>query len=294
MLFSKDKGTPQDRVEIMAKVSEIVEPYFSHDISSRQDKSIILLLDVMGYEGYGLFWAIVEFMHRNSLSIGEERLVAGKEYAEKVSHILNDFKLFRIENDEYISDRIQNNINKQKEKSNKAKVAANVKWMLSSLKKAHIDIFGIEPVLNDDEIKTFLNYTNKIPNLKDKLPDLLYTTQKLKFENKPDFVGSINWLLKGSNLTQMLNGGFGELKSWQAYKDSLVKKEGEHESVSTDFDIDTVSSKADAEELVLTYSTFDSVSNQFIVEKKYSGLISKFDLSKKELREKKIKRIGNE
>lgn len=278
----------------MAKVSEIVEPYFSHDISSRQDKSIILLLDDMGYEGYGLFWAIVEFMHRNSLSVGEERLVVGKEYAEKVYRILNEFKLFRVENDEYISDRIQNNINKQKEKSNKAKVAANVKWMLSSLKKAHIDIFGIEPVLNDDEVKIFLNYANKIPNLKDKLPDLLYTTQKLKFENKPDFVGSINWLLKGGNLTQMLNGGFGDLKSWQAHKDSFAKKEGEQESVSTDFDIDTVSSKAEAEELVLTYSTFDTVKNQFIVEKKYSGLISKFDLSKKELREKKIKRIGNE
>lgn len=278
----------------MAKVSEIVEPYFSHDIASRQDKSIILLLDDMGYEGYGLFWAIVEFMHRNSLSVGEERLVAGKEFAEKVTRVLNDFKLFRIEDNEYISDRILNNINKQKEKSKKASAAANAKWMLSTLKKIHIDIFGIEPVLNDDEIKTYLNYANKIPNLKDKLPDLLYTTQKLKFENKPDFVGSINWLFKGSNLTQMLNGGFGDLKNWQAHLDRLAKKEKEQKNGQANFDIDTVSSKADAEELVLIHSNFNAESNQFIVESCYAGLIDKFELSRKELREKKLERISSE
>ena len=90
----------------MAKVSEIIEPYFSHDISSRQDRNIILLLDEMGYEGYGLWWAVVEFMHRNQLKVGEERLIAGKDNAEKVKRILNDFDLFRIEDDEYVSDRI--------------------------------------------------------------------------------------------------------------------------------------------------------------------------------------------
>ncbi len=109
----------------MTKVSEIVEPYFSHDIASRQDRDIILLLDEMGYEGYGLFWAVVEFMHRNKLRVGEERLIAGKDYAEKVTHILNDFELFRIEDGEYISDRILRNINKQTEKSKKASAAIN-------------------------------------------------------------------------------------------------------------------------------------------------------------------------
>jgi len=278
----------------MAKVSEIIEPYFSHDISSRQDRSIILLIDEMGYEGYGLFWAVVEFMHRNKLRVGEERLVAGKDYADKIHQILNEFELFRISDGEYISDRILENISKQKEKSKKASAGAYAKHALSALKKAHIEVFGIEPVLNDEETKVFLNYSNKITNLKDRLPDLLYTTQKLKFENKPDFKGSINWLLKQGNLTQMLNGGFGTIKSWQAHKEQLAKKEKSKQGIQAAFDIDTVDSRAKAEDLVLTHSNFDTTTNKFIVEPEYTGLISKFDLSKDMLRKKKIERISQD
>jgi len=278
----------------MAKVSEIIEPYFSHDIASRQDRDIILLLDEMGYEGYGLFWAVVEFMHRNKLRVGEERLIAGKDYAEKVAHILNDFELFRIEDGEYISDRILRNINKQTEKSKKASAAAQAKWTLSALKSAYIEVFGQEPCLTDEEGKIFLKYTDKFPNLKDRLCDVLYTTQKLKFDNNPDFIGSINWLLQSNNLTKMLNGGFGELKNWQAHKQWLAKKELENKQPRGlgDFDIETVNSIEDAKELVLTHSKYDESRKQFVVEPEYVGLIDKFELSKKELRKLKIERIG--
>ena len=281
----------------MAKVSEITEPYFSHDISARQDKSIIFLIEEMGFEGYGLFWAVVEFMHRNKLNVGEERLVVGKDNADKVLRILNDFKLFRIEDGEYISDRIQNNISKQEEKSKKAKVAANTKWILSALKKAHIDVFGKEPVLNDDEVKVFLNYSNKIPNLKDKLPDLLYTTQRLKFENKPDFVGSVNWLLKQTNLTQMLNGGFGEIRSWQKHKEWLENKEQQKDLTEIEqeeiFDINTINSQIDAIELIMEHSLYSEANNTIIVTPPYNSLIEKFDLSKKELTKIKKERLAN-
>lgn len=281
----------------MAKVSEITEPYFSHDISARQDKSIIFLIEEMGFEGYGLFWAVVEFMHRNKLNVGEERLVVGKDNADKVLRILNDFKLFRIEDGEYISDRIQNNISKQEEKSKKAKVAANTKWILSALKKAHIDVFGKEPVLNDDEVKVFLNYSNKIPNLKDKLPDLLYTTQRLKFENKPDFVGSVNWLLKQTNLTQMLNGGFGEIRSWQKHKEWLENKEQQKDLTEIEqeeiFDINTINSQIDAIELIMEHSLCSEAHNTIIVTPPYNNLIEKFDLSKKELTKIKKERLAN-
>ena len=276
----------------MAKVSEIVEPYFSHDVSSRQDRSIILLLDEMGYEGYGLFWAVVEFMHRNKLRVGEERLIAGKEYSDKVKQVLNDFELFRVEDDEYISDRILRNISKQEEKSKKASAAATAKWAMSALKTAHIEVFGIEPIL--EEVKKFLTYINRIPDLKDRLCDVLYTTQKLKFENKPDFVGSINWLLKETHLTQMLHGGFGEIKSWQKHKEWQKKQEQKDKQGLTDFDIDTVGSVVDAKELVLSHSHFDKTKNQFIVEPQYVGLIDKFELSRKELRKEKQERLSQD
>ena len=98
----------------MAKVSEITAPYFSHDMYPQKDKSIVMLMDEFGYEGYGLYWRIVEFMHQNELCVGEERLIAGKDYVEKVKSILNNFDLFRIEDNRYISDRILRNLAEQK------------------------------------------------------------------------------------------------------------------------------------------------------------------------------------
>ncbi len=280
----------------MAKVSEIVEPYFSHDIASRQDRDIILLLDDMGYEGYGLFWAIVEFLHRNKLRVGEERLIAGKNFADKVAHILNDFELFRIENGEYISDRILRNINKQTEKSKKASAAIQARWALSALKSAHIEVFGQEPCLTDDEVKIFLKYADKFPNLKDRLCDILYTTQKLKFDNNPDFIGSINWLLQGNNLTKMLNGGLGELKNWQAHKQWLEKKEQKKNQPrgleeNTQINFDAISSKADAVELVLNNSTYFEAKNKLIINPAYTVLVEKFDLPIPELLKKKKERL---
>jgi len=279
----------------MAKVSEIIEPYFSHDISSRQDRNIILLLDEMGYEGYGLWWAVVEFMHRNQLKVGEERLIAGKDNAEKVKKILNDFDLFRIEDDEYVSDRILRNINKQKEKSKQASNAAKAKHNLAALKSAHIEVFGNEPVLNDDEVKTYLNYCNKIPDLKDKLCDLLYTTQKLKFENNSDFIGSVNWLLQKNNLSKMLTGGLGNLRSWQKHKD-YIAKQNQPKGLTDDepqFDIDAVGTQGEAIELIMQHSTYSAKNDIMTVHPPYKDLIDKFDLSRNELKKMKAEREAN-
>ena len=280
----------------MAKVSEIIEPYFSHDISSRQDRNIILLLDEMGYEGYGLWWAVVEFMHRNQLNVGEERLIAGKENAEKVKKILNDFGLFRIENDEYVSDRILRNINKQKEKSKQASNAAKAKYNMAALKSAHVEVFGIEPVLNDDEVKVFLNYCNKVPDLKDKLCDVLYTVQKLKFQNNPDFKGSVNWLLQENNLSKMLSGGFGVMKNWQKHKDYIAQQNqprglSDDTPKESEFDINAVGTQVEAIELIMQHSTYAKNMNRMTIIPPYKDLVEKFDLSLNELKKMKAERV---
>ena len=105
----------------MTKTSPATEPFFSHDISTRTNKSIKKLINSLGYEGYGLFWAIVEFMHKNELMVGEENLVVDDNYTEKITHILNDYDFFRIENGCYISDRILRNIDKQEQKNKQNK-----------------------------------------------------------------------------------------------------------------------------------------------------------------------------
>lgn len=274
----------------MAKVSEITAPYFSHDMYPQKDKSIVMLMDELGYEGYGLYWRIVEFMHQNELCVGEERLIAGKDYVEKVKSILNNFDLFRIEDNRYISDRILRNLAEQKEKMESKSKAAKARWGLSSLKKIYIEIFGKAPVLSDEEIETYLKLTDKIEDFKTKLPDILFTVKKLKFENKPNFDPSINWLLANKNLPKLLNGEFGPLLSWEKHKKELEQKkksaeqkeqselQQEQENQKLIAQIDSICNKIDAIEFIVNRN-----SDLNFINPAHKSLMQKFDITKKEL-----------
>ena len=48
----------------MPKICDFEKPYFQHDFFAMSDKKIRKLIFELGYEGYGIFWAVVEFMHR--------------------------------------------------------------------------------------------------------------------------------------------------------------------------------------------------------------------------------------
>ena len=195
----------------MPKVTEIIKPYFSHDLSTLQDKAIKKLVHDLGFEGYGLFWAIVEFMHQNELKVDEEYLVIDERYSDKIKSILNDYNLFRVDNDVYISDRILRNISKQEEKSNKGKANVNARWLISAYSNAYEKEFGIIPILDDSEKKKLIDYSKRIENFKELLPDILYTLHNIKFSNDINFNPASNWLLEKNNLSQILNGQWGKL-----------------------------------------------------------------------------------
>ena len=55
---------------------KLIQPFLKHDENSQMDENIAELIHVMGYEGYGLYWSIAEFMHKNkSVKVGKEYLV---------------------------------------------------------------------------------------------------------------------------------------------------------------------------------------------------------------------------
>lgn len=274
----------------MAKISEITAPYFSHDMYPQKDKSIVMLMDELGYEGYGLYWRIVEFMHQNELCVGEERLIAGKAYIEKVKSILNDFDLFRVEDNKYISDRILRNLAEQKEKMETKSKAAKARWGLSNLKKIYIEIFGKAPVLSDEEIEKYFKLADKVEDFKTKLPDILFTVKNLKFANNPDLDPSINWLLAKTNLNKLLNGEFGPLLSWEKYKKELEQKkkaaqqqeqterQQEQEKQLLSEQIDSICNKIDAITFIISHNQ-----NLDFINPAHKQLMQKFDITKKEL-----------
>ena len=196
----------------MVKTSELTNPYFSHDFYPQRSKKIVLLIDDMGYEGYGLYWKIVEFMHCNELYVGEEKLVAGKEWAEKVKKILTEFNLFEIvEGNKYFSDRILENITQQEEKGKKAKQAIESRWVLPTFASEYEKVFNIKPSLHDDEIETLKKLSKRISDFRKKLPAILTVLSKIKFDTKMVFQPRANWLLQDNHIHQILNGQYGPL-----------------------------------------------------------------------------------
>ena len=293
----------------MAKVSEITKPYFSHDESASQDGKILNMFrdfrrqakdmsqeeleSFVALGAYGIFWRIVEFMHGNNLLVKDIDALADDLRIDTrfVEQILNNYNLFHIEDDYYVSDRILKNLNKQQSKSEKNKKSAETRWLLSDFDKTYADIFGSKPVLSSDEIESLKKYSLQISDLREKLPDLIYTLKKLKFDTDTNFVPTANWLLKGNNLLRLYNGEFGRLRHKKTetetkQEEAHAKQEQiEREEKNTDFQnkINSIINKSDAIALVAENTLF--ATDKTVIYPNVKPLCQKFDITIQDLKE---------
>jgi hypothetical protein len=58
--------------------------YFSHDCNARKDEKVLTLLAEHGYEGYGLYWCLVEMMFENQDTAISRKLLKGIAYDLRV------------------------------------------------------------------------------------------------------------------------------------------------------------------------------------------------------------------
>ena len=113
------------------------ETYFQHDRYARQDPKIKSLLvhfrkisEEKAQAACCIFWWIVEDMHTDDYPISKLDVFAD-DYrcdVEFLKSILEDFDLFRIEGDCYVSDRVLKNLREQEEKSEKARKSIEKRW----------------------------------------------------------------------------------------------------------------------------------------------------------------------
>ena len=247
---------------------------------------------------YGIFWRIVEFMHGNNLLVNDVDVIADDLRIDTkfIEMILNNYELFRIEGDCYISDRILKNLNKQQSKSEKSKTAVETRWLLSDFDKNFEDIFGKKPVLSSDEIEALKKYSQQISDLREKLPDLLYTLKGLKFETDTKFVPSANWLLKGNNLLRLYNGEFGKLKHKLTEKEIAEQKKLQEEKEAElnkpselEMQAERISSKADALDFIVGQYRGKSIpmnSGKIFLIPTLKDLAKKFDITNAEIIER--------
>tara|TARA_R100000781_G_scaffold93876_1_gene58357 strand:- start:19 stop:771 length:753 start_codon:yes stop_codon:yes gene_type:complete len=106
--------------------------YFNHDSNARNDIRIIKLRAILGYEGYGLFWAVLEllFSEENKLCIEDYNSLAfGLQCDPKIlKQVIEDFDLFVIEDGCFYSHRLHHQIKQINSKSQKAKESVNKRW----------------------------------------------------------------------------------------------------------------------------------------------------------------------
>lgn len=104
--------------------------YFSHDGNAQDDPKMIFLIEEMGMEGVGIFWCLIEKLRSEkdfTLQISDINAFALRWHttAEKVLKVIKCYKLFKIEDDLFFSERLKQSMN---EKSEKARESANYRW----------------------------------------------------------------------------------------------------------------------------------------------------------------------
>lgn len=289
----------------MPKTTEYSELYFQHDLNARTDEKIVKMFfefrknrnnftedeakKLLPFASYGVYWAVVEYMHKNSLEVADIEMLADELRVDSsfLKSILTEFKLFRQEDGVFINDRIIRNIERQEEKANKNKKSANIRWLLSAYTKAYKDEFGISPILDDDEKKKLIEYSNKIEDFKTLLPDILYTLHSIKFDNDINYKPTSNWLLKGNNLAQILNGQWGKLKHKKTPSELRAEKQQTkavaEEPSETVQQANSICNKVDALELIAKHTKIHHA--RLMVLPTLVDLKKKFDITDKELKE---------
>ena len=173
--------------------------YFNHDSVARLDIRVIKLRSKLGYEGYGVFWAVLEllFSEENKLCVDDyDSLAFGLQCDPKIlKQVIEDFDLFVVEDGCFYSRRLNNHIEQINSKSIKAKENASKRWNNATAMQPHsnrnasISISNSKSKLNksiEDRIVDFKKSVQSISDISDEDKEnfFLYWTEKNKSGSK--------------------------------------------------------------------------------------------------------------
>ena len=106
--------------------------YFSHDANAKDDPKILRLRMELGWEGYGLFWALIELLRNESdhrMRTHYKSIAFALQTQENsIKSIINDFDLFEIDNEYFWSESLLKRMELKEERSEKARESAKKRW----------------------------------------------------------------------------------------------------------------------------------------------------------------------
>ena len=105
--------------------------YFSHDYTARSDEKIKNLIYDFGYEGYGIYWSLIEELYQNANALRRQykRIAFDMRVDEKtIKSIIENFDLFIVENEFFGSLSVQRRLDMRIDKNTKARESAQKRW----------------------------------------------------------------------------------------------------------------------------------------------------------------------
>jgi len=141
--------------------------YFSHDYTARSDEKIKNLIYDFGYEGYGIYWSLIEelYQNANALRTNYKRIAFDMRVDENtIKSIIENFDLFIVENEFFGSLSVQRRLDMRIDKSTKARESAQKRWTnnANALQTQCEGNAIKESKVNEIKIKGFIK-----PNIKD-------------------------------------------------------------------------------------------------------------------------------
>ena len=118
--------------------------YFPHDSNAQDDPKCMLLIDQLGMEGYGIFWAIIERLRNEEdftlpITICAALAKRWGTSKEKIESVVKNYELFRVFEHEvrgvsFFSERLKHSMIL---KSEKARISASYRWENANALQPH-------------------------------------------------------------------------------------------------------------------------------------------------------------
>jgi hypothetical protein len=106
--------------------------YFSHDSNARGDEKIVDLRMCLGWEGYGLYWAVVEMLSESTdykMKTDYKRIAfALQSDSKSIKTVIEEHDLFVIEVDFFYSESLLKRMLMKESRSESARKSARARW----------------------------------------------------------------------------------------------------------------------------------------------------------------------
>jgi hypothetical protein len=194
--------------------------YFSHDYTARSDEKIKNLIYDFGYEGYGIYWSLIEelYQNANALRTNYKRIAFDMRVDENtIKSIIENFDLFIVENEFFGSLSVQRRLDMRNEKSNKARESAQKRWTKdANALQTQSDSNAIkESKLKENKRKVFIKPT--IQDIKNEFPTF-------NAEHFFNYYESNGWMI-----------GRNKMKDWRATVKNWMAKDYNKPTQQTSF-----------------------------------------------------------